>query len=70
MKEAVSQKLFWGLGIVGVVALAGLLFYFFKASDPAAQGPIPYKKLDYGAHMEEQKRDLNRQTPSDPASAR
>ena len=69
-KEAVSPKVVLGAGIVAAVVLVGFLIYFFRASDPAARGPVPYKKFDYGAHMEEQKRDLNRQTPSDPASQR
>ena len=57
------------MGAVVVVVIVGLAIYFLRASDPAARGPIPYKKFDYGAHMQEQKRQLNRQTPTDPSSA-
>lgn len=64
MKEAVPQKVLWGAGAVAVVALIGFLVYFFRASDPAAHGPVPYKKFDYGAHMEQQMRDYNRQAPT------
>ena len=52
-----------GIGAVAVVVVIGLLVYFFRASDPAARGPIPYKKFDYGAHMQEQTREFNR-TPT------
>lgn len=50
---------------MAIVVVVGTLMYFLRASDPVARGPIPYKKFDYGAHMEQQKRDFNR----DPASA-
>ncbi|MBC8134902.1 MAG: hypothetical protein H8F28_03330 [Fibrella sp.] len=54
-----------GISAVAVAVVVGLLMYFLRASDPAARGPIPYKKFDYGAHMEQQKRDFNRQpTPA------
>ena len=50
-----------GIGAAAVVGLVVFLVYFFRASDPAASGPIPYKKFDYGTHMQEQMRDYNRQ---------
>lgn len=65
MKEAGSQKVILGISVVTIVAVIGFLVYFFRASDPAARGPIPYKKFDYGAHMQDQARQYNRQ----PAAA-
>ncbi len=65
MKEAASQKMIWGISAVAVVVVVGFVVYLLRASDPAARGPIPYKKFDYGAHMQEQQRQLNRQpTPA------
>lgn len=69
-KEGIPQKLFIGIGLVAIVVVIGLVVYFFRASDPAARGPVPYQKFDYGAHMEQQKREMNRRTPTDPASMR
>lgn len=57
-----------GVGAAAVVLVVGLLMYFLRASDPVAKGAVPYKKFDYGAHMEQQKRDFNR-NPSAPGSA-
>lgn len=59
----ISPKIGWGLGAAGVVVLGVLCYFFFHASDPAAQAPIPYKKVDYKAYMQrEQKSD--RQPPA------
>ncbi len=62
MKAEISQKALVGIGAAAVVVVVGLLIYFFRASDPAARAPVPYKKIDYGAHMQQQMRDYNRQT--------
>ena len=60
-----------GVGAAAVVVVVGLMMYFLRASDPVARGPIPYKKYDYGAHMEQQAREYNRQpvTPSGASQA-
>lgn len=42
-----------------VVVIVGLLIHFLRASDPAARPPVPYKKFDYGAHMQQQMRNYN-----------
>ncbi len=60
MKKELPQGAIWGAGAAAVV-IVGLLIYFFRASDPAASGPVPYKKFDYGAHMQEQMQNYNRQ---------
>ncbi len=54
----------WGAAAAAVVVIVVLLFYFFRANDPAARGPVPYKKFDYGAHMEDQKNRPDRQPTS------
>lgn len=64
-KSENSQKVLVGVGAAAVVVVVGLMMYFLRASDPAASGPIPYKKFDYGAHMEQQNRQFNR----DPTTA-
>jgi len=69
LKPEVSQKLLLGIGAAAVVGIVGFLLYFFRASDPAASGPIPYKKFDYGSHMQEQMRDYNRQPSSASVSS-
>ena len=63
MKTELSSKALLGIG-AGAVVVIGLLIYFFRASDPAARPPVPYKKFDYGAHMQQQMHDFNRQNPS------
>jgi hypothetical protein len=52
-----------GISAAAVVIVV-LLVYFFRASDPASRPPVPYKKFDYGAHMQQQMRQFDRQTPS------
>ena len=54
LKEAIPQKALLGIGGAVIVLIIGFVAYYFHASDPAAQGPIPYKKFDYGAHIQEQ----------------
>ena len=63
MKQEIPQRAIWGIGAAAVVVI-GILIYLFRATDPAARGPIPYKKFDYGAHMQEQMREYNRQPTS------
>jgi len=60
-KSEKLQKVFVGVSAAAVVVVVGILMYFLRASDPAARGPIPYKKFDYGAHMQEQTHEFNRQ---------
>ncbi len=72
-KEGATQKLLLVLGAVAVVVVAGLIVYFARASDPAASGPIPYKKVDYGAireQREQQNRDFSRRSATDPGTTR
>ena len=53
MKTKLSPQVLLGLGAVAVVLVVGSLVYFLRASDPASQAPIAYKKFDYGAHMQQ-----------------
>lgn len=69
-KEGAAQKLLLVLGAVAVVVVVGLIVYFYRAGDPAARGPVPYKKVDYGAIREQQNRDFSRRSPSDPGTTR
>ena len=63
MNVELSPKVFLGMGAAAVV-IVGCLIYFLRASDPASRPPVPYQKFDYGAHMQEQMRQFNRQPPS------
>lgn len=69
MKAEISQKAFLGMGAAAIVVVVGLAVYFFRASDPASSAPIPYKKFDYGAHMQQQMGQLNRQGPQPTGSS-
>ena len=60
-KPEISQQALWGISATAVVVIVGFLIYLFRASDPAAHGPIPYRKFDYGAHMQQQMQDFKRQ---------
>jgi len=62
----ISPKVVWGLGAAGVIVV-GILFYAFRAGDPAARPSIPYKKIDYGAYM--QQHHIMDRHPSTSASA-
>lgn len=61
MKTEISPKVLIGIGAAAAVVIIGLLIYFLRASDPASRAPIPYKKFDYGAHMQQQMQQFNRQ---------
>ncbi|BDI30290.1 hypothetical protein CCAX7_23410 [Capsulimonas corticalis] len=60
MNAKLSSKALMGIGGVAVGVLVGLVLYFIKGSDPAARPPVPYKKFDYGAHMQEMSQSQNR----------
>jgi len=66
MTMEISQKVIWGLGVAGVIVV-GILFYAFRASDPASRPSIAYKKVDYGAYMQRE-RQSDRQMPTQPNS--
>ncbi|MCW3058622.1 MAG: hypothetical protein JWQ02_443 [Capsulimonas sp.] len=53
-----------GIGSLGVVLVVGLIIYYVKGSDPAAQPPIPYVKIDYAKHLQEQGATQNRSAAS------
>jgi len=59
LKAEISQKVLVGIMAAAVVVIVGLLIHFLRASDPAARPPVPYKKFDYGAHMQQQMRNYN-----------
>ncbi|BDI28835.1 hypothetical protein CCAX7_008860 [Capsulimonas corticalis] len=60
MNAKLSSKALTGIGVLAVGVLVGLVLYFLKGSDPAAQAPIPYQKVDYAAHMREMSQSQNR----------
>lgn len=54
MNTELSPKVFWGVAAAVVVVGGGIVFGVIRRSDPAAQGPIPYKPFDrskYAAQM-------------------
>jgi len=64
LKTKLSTKTLLGIGAATAVAVVGLVIYFVRATDPATQAPIPYKKFDYSAHMQDQARQYGRQGPA------
>lgn len=46
MQKQLTPAAFWGLAIGGIVLIGGILFYVFRGSDPAAQGPIATQPFD------------------------
>jgi len=69
LKAKLSPKALLGIGAAAAVLIAGFVVYFLRASDPTAQAPIPYKKFDYGAHMQNQMSQYNRQQPGTGSAA-
>ncbi|BDI33813.1 hypothetical protein CCAX7_58640 [Capsulimonas corticalis] len=53
MNEDTASKRMLGIGVAAIIAVIGVMIYFFRASDPAARPPIPYKKFDMDQHMAE-----------------
>lgn len=68
LKTAISKKVLVGISVAAVAVVVGLLVYFLRASDPAGSPPVPYKKFDYGAHMQ-QTQPADRQAPSASSSS-
>ena len=68
MKTKISQKAILGIGAAAAVVVVGLLIYFLRASDPASQAPIPYKKFDYAAHMQQTNQQAQH-SPSVPGAS-
>jgi hypothetical protein len=68
LKAKLSSKALLGIGAAAAVLIAGFLVYFLRTSDPTTQAPIPYKKFDYGAHMQQQM-SQNGRLPADAANA-
>jgi hypothetical protein len=51
MNIELSKKAFWGLAIVGIVLVGGILFFVMRSSDPAARGPIVTRPFNPAVYM-------------------
>lgn len=62
MKTELSPKVGILLTVVLVAIVGAVAMYFYKKSDPAAQGPLPYVPFNRAAHNDEM-------TPKMPGNA-
>jgi hypothetical protein len=50
LNKELSPRVFWGIAAAVVIVGGGIAFGLIRASDPAAQGPLPYKPFDPSKH--------------------